>query len=415
MKNSLVPEAVTLTLHGRDTSAYGVCWMTAAVGEPVVQYTEEADARFLRAVTLSATAAEHRGLVRNTAVIRGLEQDKSYRWRVGDKSGVFSPSAVFKTIPADGDSLTFTVYSDSQDRAHYGKWFPAAWRDAAESFPASALSIHCGDIVEEGNKHVLWERMTRHNRGLFCSAPMLPITGNHDHFAEEDGVMHPYFNISSPEDKPEPITYYSVDAGPVHFTMLCSGDYGYTERCGLRPEQIEWAKRDLASTDKPWKVVAIHTPFYSPGKYGTGKYNEYHPASLHAQLNEAFASLGVDLVLAGHDHIFSETFPIGADSRAIRDTDYVIKRIDGKFYRLAVKPEGPVHILPGCAGNQNRPVENEMSAEVASRFKDVVEIPRGCVSYVAVDVKGSVMTAEFVLVNAVSGERVITRRFGISK
>ena len=52
---------------------------------------------------------------------------------------------------------------------------------------------------------------------------------------------------------------------------------------------------------------------------------------------------------------------------------------------------------------------------ISRRFKDIVEIPRGCVSYVAVDVKGSVMTAEFVLVNAVSGERVITRRFGISK
>ena len=112
MKQGVTPEAVTLTLHGRDTSAYGVCWFTADAGEPIVQYTEERDVRFLRAVTVSAEAAEHRGLVRNTAVVSGLEQDKSYRWRVGDRCGVFSPAEVFTAIPDGEESLCFTVYSD---------------------------------------------------------------------------------------------------------------------------------------------------------------------------------------------------------------------------------------------------------------------------------------------------------------
>ena len=46
MKDRFTPEAVTLTLCGRDASAYGVCWMTSAAGEPVVQYTEASDVRF---------------------------------------------------------------------------------------------------------------------------------------------------------------------------------------------------------------------------------------------------------------------------------------------------------------------------------------------------------------------------------
>ena len=103
------------------------------------------------------------------------------------------------------------------------------------------------------------------------------------------------------------------------------------------------------------------------------------------------------------------------DSTVCHTAEYIIKRKGGKYYRLAVAPAGPIHILPGCAGNQNRPVECEMDAEATGYFKDIVEIPRGCVSYVAVDIKGNLLTAEFVLVNVQSGERVITRRFGIQK
>lgn len=415
MKNSFTPEAVTLTVYGRDTSAYGVCWYTAEIGGPVVQYTAEEDKRFERAETIYAEAIKYGDRVRNSAVITGLTAGGRYRWRVGDKSGIYSKAEVFTALPDDTEYLSFTMYSDTQDRVHFGKWWIPAWQDAKAHYPDSVLTIHGGDIVDDGEKHELWERALRHNRELFCSAPMLPVTGNHDHFAEKDGVMHGYFHIAPPENKSEMLMYYSVDVGPVHFTMLSSGDYGYTDRHGLKDEQIEWAKRDISSTDKRWKVVVIHTPFYSPGKYGSGKSNPYHPPCLRNQLNESFADLGVDLVLAGHDHIFSETYPINRDGKADKLTDYIIKRVNGEFYRLAVKPKGPIHVLPGCAGNQDRPIENEMDTETAGTFKDIVEIPKGCVSYVAFDVAGGLLTAEFVLVNTKSGERIITRRFGICK
>ena len=362
MKGRFTPETVTLTLYGRDTSAYGVCWYTEDAGEPIVQYTCEDDVRFKNCVTLSAEVRDYGGRARNTAVLKDLEPGARYRWRVGDRCGVFSPSEVMTAIRDDGEELTFTVYSDSQDRAHFGKWLSAAWRDAKAHFPCTDLTIHGGDVVDSGTKHRLWERMMRHGRGLFSGTPVLPVTGNHDHFEEKDSVMHPYFNVTPPKDKPEPLMYYSADAGPVHFTMLCSGDYEYTERHGLKAEQIEWAKRDLASTDKPWKVVVIHTPFYSPGKYGSAERHQSQPVSLRAQLNEIFADAGVDLVISGHDHIFSESYPILRDGRADHDAEYIVKRVNGRFYRLAVRPEGPFHVLPGCAGNQNRPVECEMDA-----------------------------------------------------
>ena len=415
MKNSFTPEAVTLTVYGGDTSEYGVCWFTAEAGEPFAEFTDEEDVKFKRSVRISADAAEFCGSIRNTAVIKGLVPGKRYRWRVGDGSGVYSGGEVFTSLPGDAVRLSFTMYSDTQDRAHFGKWWVPAWRDAKKHYPGSMLTIHGGDIVDNGESHLLWERMTRHNRELFCSAPMLPVTGNHDHFAEKDGVMHGYFHLLPPEDKSEALMYYSLDAGPVHFTMLSSGDYAYTDRHGLKADQIEWAKRDIAGSNKKWKIVVIHTPFYSPGKYGSGKSNPHQPVCLREQLNEAFADLEVDLVLAGHDHIFSETYPITRDGKADRLTDYVIKRVKGEFYRLAVKPRGPIHVLPGCAGNQDRPIENEMDAETAGCFKDIVEIPKGCVSYVHFEAAGGILTSDLVIVNAESGERIMTRRFGICK
>ena len=83
MKQGVTPVSVTLTLHGRDASAYGVCWFTADAGEPIVQYTEERDVRFKNPVTVSAEAREYRGRVRNTAVLKNLLPGVRYRWRVG--------------------------------------------------------------------------------------------------------------------------------------------------------------------------------------------------------------------------------------------------------------------------------------------------------------------------------------------
>lgn len=410
-----LPQALTLTLYNREATEYGVCFMTSEDVACRVEFTDTRDRSFKRAEVTETERTEYKGMFRHS-VVCALEGGKSYLWRVTDGER-HTDTFKMNTVDPRCRELSFAVFSDTQDRLHLGKWWKTAWRDALTRFPEIKICLHGGDIVDNGAKHTMWEKVTSHNRGLFTSVPMLPVTGNHDHVTEKDGVLHPYFNIQSPADKEEALIYYSFDAGEVHFTMLSSGDYDYTERHGLKEAQIEWAKRDLTSTDKKWKVVLIHTPLYSPGKYGSHPRNSSQPEALRRQLNGIFAETGVDIVFCGHDHIFSETYPILRDGRADHASPYVIKKLNGQYYRLAVSPAGPIHVESGCAGNQDRMIEcgDGMDEVSAGYFRDIVETPKGCVSYVAVRVKDNILSVDYVLKRVKDGADVTVRRFGIIK
>lgn len=406
---------ITLTLYNREATDYGVCWMTDEAGEPVLEYTDVTDTDFAHVTRIYASAENYNGMTRNTAVIENAAPGRQYLWRVGDRSGIFSPAEVFTALDPNAEKLDFLVFTDSQDEVNDGLWWQPAWQDALAKYPDAALSLHAGDMVQNGSNPEMWRLVTDFNEHYFRSLPMLPITGNHDYWCELKGIIYNHFNINTPRENSKNGVYYSVDAGPVHFTMLSSGDVVQTDRHGLLPEQLEWARRDIASSDKRWKIVMIHTPLYSPGKYGSRPELMTNPTCLREQLNVMFAELGVDLVISGHDHIFSESYPIGPDGAPERDCEYIIKKLRGEFVRLAVDPKGPIHLIPGCCGNQNRYVEDEMDAVAASYFRDIIDMPEECVSYAAVCVDHETLTVDFSINRVLDGGEVIRRRFGIKK
>jgi hypothetical protein len=96
-----------------------------------------------------------------------------------------------------------------------------------------------------------------------------------------------------------PARYYAWRLGPVRFTMLDSNN--------LDAEQLEWMRARLErARSSPWSVVVFHYPVYSGGaKYGS-------TPGFEETLGDAFARTGVDLVLNGHDHLYSR-----AESRGV--------------------------------------------------------------------------------------------------
>ncbi|HEX2050698.1 MAG TPA: metallophosphoesterase [Actinomycetota bacterium] len=115
--------------------------------------------------------------------------------------------------------------------------------------------------------------------------------GNHD-VATDGGrpeLAEPAFGM--------PARHYTWRAGPITFVALDSN--GWVDD-GVDEAQTAWLVRRLrAARDRPWTVVAMHHPIYSGGAY-------HGPTpSFAATFDERFARLGVDLVLQGHDHIYS--------------------------------------------------------------------------------------------------------------
>lgn len=67
--------------------------------------------------------------------------------------------------------------------------------------------------------------------------------------------------------------------------------------------QLAWLDQTLASTDAPWRIVALHHPPYSAG---------YQGSDLRARraFTPLFERHGVQLVLSGHEHDYQRSVPI---------------------------------------------------------------------------------------------------------
>ncbi|HVM35562.1 MAG TPA: metallophosphoesterase [Actinomycetota bacterium] len=86
--------------------------------------------------------------------------------------------------------------------------------------------------------------------------------------------------------------YYAFAAGSALFVVLDSTN--------LDDEQLAWLDRRLHElSGAPWLIVLLHHPPYSGGaEHGSD-------TAVRAALEPRFDAAGVDLVLSGHDHVYS--------------------------------------------------------------------------------------------------------------
>ena len=121
---------------------------------------------------------------------------------------------------------------------------------------------------------------------------------------------------------------------------------------GLGKTQYDWLVKDLTDTSKKYKVVIMHKSLYSEGSHSYDK----DVVGMRAQLTPLFAEKGVNLVLAGHDHVYNETFYLDGNGNKIstnangkneistKGTLYVTMGTLGeKFYNYVDNPDVPTN------------------------------------------------------------------------
>ena len=110
--------------------------------------------------------------------------------------------------------------------------------------------------------------------------------GNHDNTNER---FYKYFNMNGE-------SYYTYKKGNVRFFVL---DSNYMD-----PKQSAWLEtqlRDAGNSD--WKICYFHHPLYSSGRF-------HGPATdLRQLLEPLFVKYGVDVVFAGHEHVYERVHP----------------------------------------------------------------------------------------------------------
>jgi 3',5'-cyclic AMP phosphodiesterase CpdA len=112
------------------------------------------------------------------------------------------------------------------------------------------------------------------------------VLGNHD--ASNERFYKP-FNMNG-------ASYYTFKKGNVRFFAL---DSNYMD-----PKQTAWLETELRNAGKSdWKIAYFHHPLYSSGVF-------HGPdVDLRKVLEPLFVTYGVDVVFAGHEHVYERVLP----------------------------------------------------------------------------------------------------------
>jgi predicted phosphodiesterase len=261
-----------------------VVWRTDQPGSSRVDYGVGA---YTRSLELPDPTTEH--VVTLTDLITGTE----VLYRVST-DGVELASGSFRTASSPDQTFTFAVIGDSGT----GSSAQAAVADRMVVLDPDFV-LHTGDVVyPDGQADGYDPFFFRPYQALARRAPIFPTLGNHDYHSQRgqpylDAFYLPHNNPANTE------RYYSFDWGNAHFTAL---DFN----TGPDPDQLEWLRNDLASTDKPWKIVFYHQAIYSSGPHGYEGWVE----AKRALLAPIFEQYDVDIVFNGHDHDYERIQPI---------------------------------------------------------------------------------------------------------
>lgn len=305
-----MPDRVVLTWKGDPATSQAVTWRTdASVRRAMAEIAvAEGGPKFVR--KLSRLPATTEALQTDLSLahfhsidFQGLQPKTSYVYRLGD--GVnWSEWYQFTTAAASAEPFSFIYFGDVQNdiKAHWSRVIRQAFRSA----PQARFLLHAGDLVNTAGRDAEWGEWFGAAGWINGTVPCLPTPGNHEYLArrtrQPDGTekferflaphWRPQFTL--PENGPEELreTCYYLDLQGTRFISLNSN-----ERIA---EQTAWLERVLDTNPQRWTIVTHHHPVFSGAK-------DRDNAIIRQEWKPLFDRHRVDLVLQGHDHLYTRT------------------------------------------------------------------------------------------------------------
>jgi len=130
-----------------------------------------------------------------------------------------------------------------------------------------------------------------------------PAPGNHDYGTRGARGYFAFFGDAAGDPSRG---YYAYDLGTWRVLVLNS-NCGEVGGCGAGSPQATWLQGELAAHSTPCAVALWHHPRFSSASHGDS------PAM--ADLWRILAEGGVDVALAGHDHVYERFAPLDARGR----------------------------------------------------------------------------------------------------
>ena len=265
--------------------------------------------------------------------LTGLQPDTEYCYEVAIDGQTMASGLRFRTAPADAaTAVRFLVIGDFGD----GGAGQLAVRDTLMKHTDGVRFV----LTTGDNAYAAADYDELHRyvfpiyQDLLARVPMYPVAGNHD-YATAD--LAPYLqNFFLPQNTlkaADAERYYSFDWGPVHIAALDTERTSKEVSAEAKDDQLDWLGADLAASQRPWKLLAMHRPGWSSFSKRPGS------VFIRDQVRPVAEANGVQLALQGHDHFYER----------------YVAQVQGA--PTAPEQGGLTWIITGGAGSKLYPVE----------------------------------------------------------
>ncbi|WP_339220709.1 CehA/McbA family metallohydrolase [Paenibacillus sp. FSL W7-1332] len=242
--------------------------------------------------------SNYRVLAAHEANITDLDLGTKYDYRYGmSPTGPWSGSYSFRTAPASEEAVMYVMGDlGVPDRNPESFQLFKNMLDVLQEKNSNGQTvIQVGDLVENGGNMYAWDDVFNHIYNHDMGLVSAHIVGDRERATERKLVpFSGFFNLPKNGEGSYRETNYSFDYGDMHIAVLNSVlDFD---------KQLSWLEKDLRATDKKWKIVMGHYPYYG-GQSG----DETGMDMMRVKLSQAFERLGVSLYIGGHDHVYKRT------------------------------------------------------------------------------------------------------------
>ncbi|MEQ1573405.1 MAG: metallophosphoesterase [Vicinamibacterales bacterium] len=190
------------------------------------------------------------------------------------------------TLPLQSGSVRFAAIGDMGTGKTAQYELAETMDESRRTFPFDFV-ITLGDNIYGGNSASDYRRKFElpYKSLLDAGVKFYASLGNHDSPTQR---LYKPFNMNG-----QP--YYTYKKGNVQFFAL---DSTY-----MNPRQLSWLEKELRDSGADWKICYFHHALYSSGAY--------HGSALELRgiLEPLFVKYGVQVVFAGHEHVYERVKP----------------------------------------------------------------------------------------------------------
>lgn len=291
--------------------------------------------------------------------IKQLEGPNDYTYRITASDDILSEDYTF-AVAGEEESFQFIHIADSQGKTEEDfKQWGITLQAAVDAAPQAAFIVHSGDMTDDPTIEQQWKWFYRYAQPL-AEIPLLPTTGNHEQIDGDASSFSFRFYMPSngAEDSLEDTTYYTVYQNALYISLNTEGNID---------GQTKWLKQVLSEHAAQWIIVSTHRGIYGASRFKDG--DDW------AQLFEQY---GVDIVLQGHNHQYSRTYPL-IGGRAVNEQE-----------------KGPIYVTMNASGtkfNEEKKAKDyqAIAFQNGQPMYGVIEVSPNVLTYSAYDISGKML------------------------